>query len=176
MSLEALEIQIKEQCEKAYWDILLDDISQEPVKTNHIKLLIDEVMVLLCSINPNRKDIHSKILNTFNNRHIIDELDYFILNLIQWIEKFQCANDDKKTNKWKSDFKNIYNQNNKEELSLFIIKFLKEYYTHIIDVKYQVMKLRNDINNNKNIFEEFKTKPENNKYGIPDNIRSGKDL
>ena len=110
-----MEEQIREQYEKAFWDL----IDQEPPNMEHIGKLLEEIKQILYSFVPHRADIHHRI-----NDDLTGEIEWdFQHKLVGWVEKFQAPIYDQVTSSWKRRLP--------EKLS----KFLKEYYEHLKTVK-----------------------------------------
>ena len=59
---ETFKNKIKETYEKAYWDILKNELSSEPKVYNQLILILSEIRNKLCNFVPNRVDIHDKMI------------------------------------------------------------------------------------------------------------------
>ena len=137
-----MENQIREQMENAFFDLIDKDSLHG--KTDHIKILRDEIIVKLQSFVPNRKDIHKKIEDD-----LCGEIDWgFQEKLLDWIMKFQAPVYDSFIQKWR--------QSLPESLSTF----MRKYYSHLEIV-------------NKELYE-YRLKKVEGKNGIPQNMKSGR--
>jgi len=165
--MEKLNEQIKEQCHKAFYDIIRSDLEKSPPNTEHLATLINELADNLCKFIPSKKNIHKKIKEDIIQDEInINTMSSIILGLINWIEKFQAPVYDKVTRKWKDDFKTAQNYND------FIIQFLQEYYLHIEKMYKEVFDARKRLINNDSIIPpEHRAKGNN---GIPGIIKTGR--
>ena len=123
--MEKLEAQIREQYQKAFWDL----VDQDPPDTDHIRKLVDELEGVLCAFVPSRIDIHRLI-----HEDLGGEIDWSLqTKLIKWAEMFQAPLYDQITQKWK--------KNLPEKLS----EFLKKYYEHLETINKQVWNERKKI-------------------------------
>ena len=123
--MEKLEAQIREQYQKAFWDL----VDQDPPDTDHIRKLVDELEGVLCAFVPSRVDIHRLI-----HADLGGEIDWSLqTKLIKWAEMFQAPLYDQITQKWKKYLP--------EKLS----EFLKKYYEHLETINKQVWNERKKI-------------------------------
>lgn len=123
--MEKLEEQIREQYERAFWDL----VDRDPPDVEHIRKLIDEIIDILCNFVPSRTDIHKLIRDDLSG-----EVDWSLQEkLIKWSERFQAPIYDQITQKWK--------KNLPEKLS----DFLKKYYEHLEKINKQVWEERKKI-------------------------------
>ena len=89
--------QIKEQMTKAFWDLLESELAEEPPRLEHVKVLLNEIIEILCGFVPSKPNIHEKIKADFEG-----EINWNMqLKLIEWLEKFQAPVHDRKTKQWK---------------------------------------------------------------------------
>lgn len=173
MDSEKLKKQIDEQMNKAFWDIILEDLNSKPPKTDYITKLLNEIIDILCSFNPNKTKLNDNIKSSLKYDNVIEMMPEIINNLINWIEKFQQPACDYITNNWKIEFKNYLN-NDYENITHFIIKFLKEYYSHILKIRKDVYNARERIINGESVIPpEHRIEVKGNN-GIPDKINTGK--
>ena len=123
--MEKLEEQIKEQYQKAFWDL----VDRDPPDLEHIRKLLDEIVNALCGFVPSRADIHAMI-----RKDLEGVPDWNLqIKLIKWAERFQAPIYDQVTEKWK--------KNLPEKLS----DFLKKYYEHLEKINKQVWEERKKI-------------------------------
>jgi len=123
--MEKLEEQIREQYQKAFWDL----VDRDPPDLEHIRKLVDEIGAALCSFVPSRSDIHAMI-----KKDLEGVPDWTLQEkLIKWAERFQAPIYDQVTQKWK--------KNLPEKLS----DFLKKYYEHLEKINRQVWDERKKI-------------------------------
>lgn len=120
-----MEQQIKEACEKAFWDKLDED----PVDMEHLGKLLEEIIQALCSLVPSRTDIHQMIRNDFSGEIGWDLQE----KLLTWASKFHAPIYDQVTDRWK--------KNLPEKLS----EFLKKYYEHLEKINKDIWKERKKI-------------------------------
>jgi len=118
-----MEDQIREQYEKAFWDML----DQDPPDTTHLAKILEEIKQILYSFVPNRVDLHHAINNDMEGPVEWD----FQLKLINWVEKFQAPVYDQMTQGWKKRVP--------EKLS----QFLKKYYEHLKNVQKGIEEFKN---------------------------------
>ncbi len=110
-----MEEQIREQYEKAFWDLLDND----PPNIQHVEKILDEIKQILYSFVPNRPDIHHRI-----NDDLSGGVDWEFQNkLLFWVEKFQAPVYDQITQSWK------------RKLPQKLSEFLKEYYEHLSKIR-----------------------------------------
>ena len=150
-----MEKQIRENMQRAFWDLLEEDLKQDPPNTTHLKKLLSEIIGILCSFVPSRSDIH-KLMR--------DELDGEITwnfqgKLLDWISKFQPPVYDEEINKWK------------RECPQPISKFLPRYYDHIDRVSKDINKYRQRLESGKPLVDPPDVSGSN---GVPDNMKSGR--
>ena len=165
---EKIEEQIKTQYTKAFFDMILEDLSQEPSKLDHITSLVKELVDGLCKFIPSRKEAHEKIKEEILLEVNINNMPYIIFGLINWIEKFQAPAYDKVTRKWREEFKSCTNYNE------FIVKFLREYYEHAEKMYKELWEARKRLLNNENIVPPEHRPVVKGKNGIPDVMKSGR--
>ena len=119
-----MEQQIKEQFEKAFFDLLDQDGSESH---DHLRALITEISDTLCGFVPNRADIHEKIREDLGK-----EIDWDVQQkLLEWVEKFQAPIYDQVTRDWK------------RKCPEPIGRFLKKYYEHLEKVSRQINEYKN---------------------------------
>lgn len=123
--MDKIKENIDSVCKKAFYDRLRQDLDCVPPKTEHIEVLIDELILALCKFVPNKQRIHEQIRKDLKIKVSSDTMGPLVLALIAWIEKFHAPVDDKRTRKWRHELQTCANCND------FIIRFLKEYYEHL---------------------------------------------
>ena len=131
-----MEDQIREQFEKAFWDLLDNDPTQDHLR----RLLEEEIVVTLCNFVPNRTDIHKQIKDDLISSN--EPIDWGIqIKLLNWVEKFQAPIYDQVTEQWKRNCPEPVGQ------------FLKKYYQHLQKVEQQIrdhrIKASSLLSNNK---------------------------
>tara|TARA_R110002096_G_scaffold249995_2_gene442378 strand:+ start:200 stop:595 length:396 start_codon:yes stop_codon:yes gene_type:complete len=110
-----MEEQIKEQYEKAFWDLLDND----PPNIQHVEKILDEIKQILYSFVPNRPDIHHRI-----NDDLSGGVDWeFQTKLMVWAERLQAPIYDQITQSWK------------RKLPQKLSEFLKNYYEHLSTIR-----------------------------------------
>ena len=110
-----MEDQIREQYEKAFWDL----VDQDPPDHEHLGKLLDEIKQILYSFVPNNVRIHHEINDDLNGKIEWD----FQFKLLKWVEKLQAPVYDQMTSVWKKKLP--------EKLSTF----LKKYHDHLKKIK-----------------------------------------
>ena len=106
-----MEEQIREQYEKAFWDM----VDQDPPNKEHLGKLLEEIKQFLYSFVPNNVRIQHAINDDLNG-----EIEWdFQFKLLKWVERLQAPVYDQMTSSWK--------KNLPEKLSTF----LKKYYEHL---------------------------------------------
>ena len=148
-----MENQIKEQMEKAFWDLLEEETSVARDDYPRAQALLEEIISILCSFVPNRRDIHETI-----NEDLCEISWDLQPKLLGWIEKFQAPIHDKTTQ-------------NLSERIFTISEFLKIYYSHLELVHKEVFESRRKLENGKNLFNP--DKPDYVNGNVPVNMRSG---
>ena len=148
-----MEEQIKNMFQRAFWDKLDADISNNNLE--HTTILVNEIKDTLKSLIPNRTDVHDMIDNDISNEISWDTQE----KLVSWVEKFQAPVHDKFTRQLKT------------KLPLKLSEFLKTYYEHITIVHKEVFEYRKKLANNENIFQSNDVKSAGN--NVPDSIKAG---
>ena len=106
-----MEEQIREQYEKAFWDM----VDQDPPNYEHLGKLLEEIKQILYSFVPNNARIHHEI-----NDDLDGEIEWdFQFKLLKWAEILQAPIYDQVTSSWRKKLP--------EKLS----EFLKKYYEHL---------------------------------------------
>ena len=166
MNMDDLNERVTIQCKKAFFDLLKEDLDQDPPQTERIMILLREIVDGLCKFVPSKKDIHELIKKDILCDEISpDTMPQIILHMINWIEKFQSISDDTITNEWRSRFKQA------TDYSQFIIDFLQEYYIHVEKVYKEVWEARKRLIQGENIIPpEHRSQGKN---GVPFNMRTG---
>ena len=148
-----MENQIKEQMEKAFWDLLEEETSVPRDNYPRAQALLEEIISILCSLVPNRKVTHDLIKKDLCG--ISWDLQR---KLLGWIEKFQAPVHDKTTQ-------------DLSKKNLTISELLKIYYAHLELVHKEVFESRKRLANGENLFQPEKPESMN---GVPINIKTGK--
>lgn len=121
-TMEGLEKQIREQYQRAFWDL----VDRDPPDLEHIRKLVDEIRDVLCNFVPSRVDIHRLVHKDLNG-----DIDWSLQEkLLKWAEMFQAPIYDQVTESWK--------KNLPEKLS----DFLKKYYEHLEKINKQMWEHR----------------------------------
>lgn len=143
-----LENQIKETFEKAFWDLLKEDLELNPQKFDHLMILIKEIKEKLISFTPN----NTKLINEINEVIDIDFLNHIFesngldpnhfFNLVKFlinkIKTYSAPYMDKEIEEWEKDvFKKLENDINYAE-------FIKYFFTKL---HYFLDIIHNDIQN-----------------------------
>jgi uncharacterized coiled-coil DUF342 family protein len=132
-----MEEQIKEQYEKAFWDLL----DQEPPNMEHIGKILDEIKQILYSFVPRRVDLHHKI-----NNDLSGEIEWdFQHKLLAWVEKFQAPAYDQFTQSWR------------KRLPQKLSEFLKKYYEHLKKIRKEIDQYHQKVGGNNGVPSVIKT-------------------
>ena len=124
-----MEEQIRAQMMKAFWDLLDEDMREEPPRLNHVCVLLNEILGILKDFVPNRTDIHENIDKDFEGEITWETQS----KLIRWVECFQAPIYDQKTRS--------YRQKGPKALP----EFLRWYYDHLQTVKNDVHRQRSEM-------------------------------
>ena len=160
---------LQKRVKKEFFDIIKEDLKQTPPNTDHIKIVINELIDALCKFIPSKTEIHKTIKNEIYQEDVsFETMPYIINGLISWIEKFQCPADDVITKKWRKDFKTT--QDHLE----FIVVFLQEYYLHSEKVYKEVWEARKRVASGENAVPPEHRPIVKGSNGVPLNMKSGR--
>ena len=169
MDQDKVKENIENRLRKDFFDIIKNDLNQNPPKTDHIKIVIDELIDALCKFIPSKTNIHKKIRDEIYQEEIsFETMPYIVNGLISWIEKFQCPADDIITKQWRNDFRNT--QDHLE----FIVVFLQKYYLHSEKVYRQVWEARKRVASGENAVPPEHRPIIKGSNGVPLNMKSGR--
>ena len=108
-----MEMQIKDQMHKAFWNLIKDDLNKEPQNFDHLIILIEEIMSKLINLTPHRTDLHNELQEVLDPsflKHIftekaMDPQHFFnlIIFLINQLKKNCAPYMDSIINKWEVD-------------------------------------------------------------------------
>lgn len=114
---------------KAFWDLLDEDMREEPPRMNHVSVLLNEIIGILKGFVPNRVDIHTAIDKDFEG-----DINWEMQSkLIKWVETFQAPIYDTKTQEFR--------RKGPRPLS----EFLRWYYDHLYTVKRDIQRQKNEM-------------------------------
>lgn len=131
---------------KAFFESLKSDLSADPVQTEHIEVLLNELVDGLCKFVPSKTTIHAQIkADIIPDTIDINTMPGIIFGLIHWIEQFQAPVHDSTTKQWRTEFKSTTNPSD------FIVKFLAEYYEHVEKMYEEVWEARKRLVNNEDV-------------------------
>tara|TARA_A100001015_G_scaffold251232_1_gene290113 strand:+ start:1944 stop:2453 length:510 start_codon:yes stop_codon:yes gene_type:complete len=168
--MESLKNQIEVQYKKAFFSKIKEDLGKNPPDTQHIAVIVQELVNGLCKFVPNKPAIHRLIKDDILCETIgLETMPKIINGFIYWIQQFQAPVYDTVTKKWKDDFKNATNY------SEFIALFLEEYYQHTEKVYKELWEARKRLANGENIVPPEHRPAITGKNGVPENMRSGLD-
>ena len=116
---DRLELELK----RAWWTLLDEELKATPPKWDHLKVVLKELHEILCSLVPNRWDIHEKIYED-----LLETPPTVVLQerALYWIKRLQSPHWDSYVTEWE------------KRLPEDTIVFLKEYYIHLDTVKQDV--------------------------------------
>ena len=136
---DILNDQIKETMQKAFWDLIKDDLKAEPQRFDHLIKLIVEIRERLKTITPNRKDLHKEFDENLDDaflKHLFKEKslgpEHFfnlIMFLINKIKIYIAPYMDKDVDRW--EIQVTAELHNGIEYSEFIPKFFLSLYNYI---------------------------------------------
>ena len=145
-----MEENIKNIMQKAFWDLIENDLKSEPQRFDHLMILIDEIKNKLKGFVPNRTDIHKEldeIIDISFLKHLFDEKSmnpkhfFELINFI--VKKLKCfcaPYMDKEINEWESIvYKKMENQ---IEYAYFIPFFFKQTYKYIEMIEIDIQKIK----------------------------------
>ena len=134
-----MEQQIKEQFEKAFFDLLDQDGSNS---LEHLRTLLTEITETLCSFVPNRTDIHKEIhenidvdliKNMIENNAFDDKNLYNLaVYIISLIKRFQPAVMDEDVNEWEQGMLQQFTE--KFEYSDFLVTFFRSVFNMLENI------------------------------------------
>jgi hypothetical protein len=154
------------QCKRVFFDLLKEDLDQDPPQTERIHVILQEIVEGLCKFVPSKQGIHETMKQDILCDDISPEtMPHIIMNLIKWIERFQSINDDTITHEWRATFKQT------TDYSQFIIDFLQEYYIHVEKVYKEVWEARQRLIRGENLIPpEHRVQGKN---GVPFHMKTG---
>ena len=168
--MEELKTKLEIQFKKAFFSKIKEDLSKSPPDTQHIPVIIEELVGGLCKFVPNKPEIHAFIKDDIFIENIgFETMPQIIDRLIHWIEQFQAPVHDLVTKKWRDDFKNAKNY------AEFISVFLEEYYSHTEMVYKETWEARQRIANGDNATPPEHRRVVYGKNGVPNTMKSGLD-
>jgi len=165
--MEKIKEQIETQYKKAFFSKIKEDLSKSPPDTEHIRVVIQELISGLCKFVPNKTEVHEFIKKDILYDTIdVETMPKIINGFIHWIEQFQSPIHDSTTKKWRNDFKEATNYSD------FIATFLEEYYVHAEKMYKELWEARKRVVNNESaVPPEYRSMGNN---GVPDIMRSGR--
>ena len=118
---------------KAFWDLLENELSCDPPKTNILIKRIKELKNLMLLCVPSRYDIHLEIEDSLDNDFIIhkikvglfnyQELEKYIYYIFDKLKKFQARSGDENTDSFEKNIKTMIN--NKIKIPKILRDFLE---------------------------------------------------
>ena len=142
---EKLFEQIKNTYVKAYWDTLVEELKEEPPNTRILEVLLNEIVHNICSLIPNRKDIHHTIKENIDVSFITNQIKYQVYdfkdfyNLVSYIKDklidFGCAADDEDIHTWWNELNTRLATVNKKEYYVELPQIFEEIFSKIDRIK-----------------------------------------
>jgi hypothetical protein len=134
---------VKNIFEKAYWDILINELNSNPKKYTQLIKILNEIRDLFCSLVPSRKDLHKEFYenidtelikqmvenNALDNSTVFNIVNY-IINLVTTL---QPPDMDKETLIWKQKIYKSFEEG--FEYHVFLPKFFKTTFDKIDLIK-----------------------------------------
>ena len=127
-----LEIRVKDNVYKAYWDSINNKLDMDPPEYLVLIPLLEEVLSYINKLVPNNTNILNEAITTFdipyiehkikNNAMESSDVRDIMLYTISIIRKLQSASDDKNTNKWEETLLQSFNN---MPLNKILIDFFK---------------------------------------------------
>ena len=137
--------QIKNTYVKAYWDTLVEELKEEPPNTRILEVLLNEIVHNICSLIPNRKDIHHAIKENIDVSFITNQIKYQVYdfkdfyNLVSYIKDklidFGCAADDEDIHTWWNELNTRLATVNKKEYYVELPQIFEEIFSKIDRIK-----------------------------------------
>lgn len=154
-SIEDLELAIKNNMTKAFWDNLYDELNKSKPNFLIVMPLLSDLKSMLMNCVPNRQDIHaefneymdiefieSMVKNeALDNKYIYKMIVYIISN----IKKFQSKSEDKDTENWEKYILKILNENQLNYGKLFV-EFFKKSFKKVEKILYDSQKFMELLN------------------------------
>tara|TARA_Y100000590_G_scaffold359965_1_gene416017 strand:- start:155 stop:1252 length:1098 start_codon:yes stop_codon:yes gene_type:complete len=127
-----LEIRVKDNVYKAYWDSINNKLDMDPPEYLVLIPLLEEVLGYINKLIPNNTRLLKEAIDTFDipyiehkiKNNVMEPSDVrdIMLYTISIIKKLQSASDDKATNEWEDSILQSFNN---EPLNKILIDFFK---------------------------------------------------
>lgn len=154
-SIEDLELAIKNNMTKAFWDNLYDELNKSKPNFLIVMPLLSDLKSMLMNCVPNRQDIHAEF-NEYMNIEFIESMvknealdnEYIykmIVYIISNIKKFQSKSEDKDTENWEKYILKILNENQLNYGKLFV-EFFKKSFKKVEKILYDSQKFMELLN------------------------------
>lgn len=136
--------------EKAYWDVLKEEIAESPPKLVMLSKLLDQIKTNLLAIIPEKTHLHKAFqeefdLTIFKQLVEVNHLDAtyignLCLYLISTIQKLQSASEDKDTTEWQEQVQLYFNGHQQQTLAEFLSNFFKKVIQKVgtIQLKFEI--------------------------------------
>ena len=137
--------------EKAYWDVLKEEIAENPPKLVMLSKLLKQVKENILAIIPENTYLKSAFEEEFDLtifQQLVDSnnldakyIGNLCLYLIDTIQKLQSASEDQDSLKWKEYTQSYFNGNVKESLADFLSVFFKKVIKKVGTIQQQIVNL-----------------------------------
>jgi hypothetical protein len=154
-SIEDLELAIKNNMTKAFWDNLYDELNKSKPNFLIVMPLLSDLKSMLMNCVPNRQDIHTEfneymdiefIESMVKNEALDNEYIYkMIVYIISNIKNFQSRSEDKDTEIWEKYILKILNENQLNYGKLFV-EFFKKSFKKVEKILYDSQKFMELLN------------------------------
>jgi hypothetical protein len=154
-SIEDLELAIKNNMTKAFWDNLYDELNKSKPNFLIVMPLLSDLKSMLMNCVPNRQDIHAEfneymdiefIESMVKNEALDNEYIYkMIVYIISNIKKFESKSEDKDTEIWEKYILKILNENQLNYGKLFV-EFFKKSFKKVEKILYDSQKFMELLN------------------------------
>ena len=154
-SIEDLELAIKNNMTKAFWDNLYDELNKSKPNFLIVIPLLSDLKSMLMNCVPNRQDIHAEF-NEYMNIEFIESMvknealdnEYIykmIMYIISNIKKFESRSEDKDTEIWEKYILKILNENQLNYGKVFV-EFFKKSFKKVEKILYDSQKFMELLN------------------------------
>lgn len=156
----------------SYWDSIKSSLESDPPNTQCIISLLKDIVGMLIDCVPNRTDLHYKIVNCFDLKHLENMIatnnvdDVLIIDytdkVIFWIEEFISKEDKVKFLDWKKKLVKLNDEkrSNYYKNTINLPEYISNYFRYMITL---IDKIYNDANEFRqtDLYNTLKIKNEN---------------
>lgn len=138
--------------EKAYWDVLKEEIAESPPKLVMLSKLLDQIKTNIIAIIPEKTYLHNAFKEEFDltifqqlveSNHLdASYIGKLCLYLVATIQKLQSASEDKDTKEWQKYVESYFDGKQKETLGDFLSTFFKKIIKKVGTIQQQIVALK----------------------------------